>query len=187
MSIASNKAAARARAKSVRDALDPAPRDFVRRWPGTPGSAVVGGYWPMGSEVDIRPLLERVAASNTVVLPVTYAERRVLDWRQWTPGCAMEAGPMRTSHPVGGVADGSGPKVPDVVLVPLLAFTRRGDRLGYGGGYYDATLAGLRADNPDLLVLGIAHSGQMVRVLPVETHDQKLDAVLTENGIIRFD
>ena len=187
MSIAANKATARIRAKAVRDGLSPDARDFLRRWPGVPGSAVIGGYWPMGSEVDIRPLLERASASNSVVLPVVVEGRRVLGWRRWTPGCAMEAGPLRTTHPVGGVADGAAPPVPDVVLVPLLAFTRRGDRLGYGGGYYDATLAGLRADNPDLLALGIAHGGQAVRVLPSEPHDQRLDAVLTENGIIRFD
>jgi 5-formyltetrahydrofolate cyclo-ligase len=74
---------------------------------------------------------------------------------------------------------------PDVVLVPLLAFDGSGHRLGYGGGYYDRTLARLRADGP-LLVVGVAYSAQEVDRLPGTEHDQRVDAVLTELGIVRF-
>ncbi len=74
---------------------------------------------------------------------------------------------------------------PDLVLVPLLAFDPYGGRLGQGGGYYDRTLAQLRAERP-VFVLGLAYAGQEVERLPAETHDQPLDAVLTETGLRSF-
>jgi 5-formyltetrahydrofolate cyclo-ligase len=74
--------------------------------------------------------------------------------------------------------------VPDVVLVPLLAFTKQGDRLGYGGGFYDATLAALKADKPSLRTVGVAYAGQGVKILPTEPTDVPLDHILTENGLI---
>ena len=74
---------------------------------------------------------------------------------------------------------------PDLVVVPLLAFDGAGARLGQGGGYYDRTLAALRAAGP-VVALGLAYAGQEVARLPVEAHDQRLDAVLTEAGLRRF-
>ena len=184
MSLQERKREARERAKAVRKGLSADPRDLVRRWPGMEPSAVIAGYWPIGDEFDVRPLLERLSRSHTVVLPVTPQDRLRLSFRRWTPGCAMEAGPFGTRHPVGQVGDGAAPLRPDVVLVPLLAFTRDGHRLGYGGGYYDETLAALKADHPALRTVGIAYSGQRVPVLPVEDHDVPLDHVLTEDGLI---
>ncbi len=96
----------------------------------------------------------------------------------------MEAGPFGTLHPVGELGGGADPLVPDVVLVPLLAFTKAGDRLGYGGGYYDATLAALKAENPALRSVGVAYAGQAVKALPLEETDMRLDHILTEDGLI---
>ena len=184
MSIASRKQQARDRARIVRAGLNAAPGDFVRHWPGMESSAVIAGYWPIKDEVDVRPLLERLARSHTIVLPVTPRDRLHLSFRQWTPGAEMESGPYGTSHPVGQMGGGADAPVPDVVLVPLLAFTKGGDRLGYGGGYYDATLAALKAEKPSLRTVGVAYSGQAVRMLPVEPTDVGLDNVLTETGLI---
>lgn len=184
MSIATRKQQARERAKVMRAGLSANLNDFVRHWPGMEPSAVIAGYWPIKDEVDVRPLLEQLSKTHTIVLPVTPRDRLKLSFRQWTPGCAMEAGPFGTCHPVGELGDGSGPRVPDVVIVPLLAFTKLGDRLGYGGGYYDATLAALKADKPSLRTVGVAYAGQGVKVLPTELTDVPLDHILTENGLI---
>jgi 5-formyltetrahydrofolate cyclo-ligase len=72
--------------------------------------------------------------------------------------------------------------VPDVLLIPLLAFDATGYRLGYGGGYYDRTLSALRAQKP-VIAIGIAYAGQQVAAVPHEAHDQRLDGVLTEEGL----
>ncbi|MGB3456688.1 MAG: 5-formyltetrahydrofolate cyclo-ligase [Litorimonas sp.] len=184
MSVATRKAQARERAKAVRAGLSANPRDFVRHWPGMEPSAVIAGYWPIRDEVDVRPLMQALAATHRIVLPVTPRDRLKLSFRRWTPEAEMEAGPFGTRHPVGEIGDGAAPLAPDVMLVPLLAFTRTGDRLGYGGGYYDATLAALKADNPGLRSVGVAYAGQAVRSLPLEKTDIPLDHVLTENGLI---
>ena len=75
---------------------------------------------------------------------------------------------------------------PDLVITPLLAFDRRGGRMGQGGGHYDRTLARLRAHGP-VFVLGLAHAGQEVAEIPAEPHDQRLDAILTEKGYIEVE
>ena len=181
MSLPERKRRAREAAKARRAGLTGDGRDLVRRWPGMEASLVIAGYWPIGTEADTRPLLEHLAKTHRVLLPVTPRDRLRLDFRRWTPGAAMEAGPFGTQHPVGTVGDA--PLVPDVVLVPLLAWTRAGDRLGYGGGYYDATLGALRADNPALRAVGVAWDAQRVAVLPTEAHDARLDYVLSERGL----
>jgi len=184
MSIATRKAQARERAKAVRSKLSANPNDFIRNWPGMEPSAVIAGYWPIQNEVDVRPLLKRLSHTHPIVLPVTPRDRLRLSFRRWTPECEMESGPFGTRHPVGAPSEGTDALIPDVVLVPLLAFTREGDRLGYGGGYYDATLAALKAERPSLRSVGIAYAGQMVKLLPKEETDIPLDYILTENGLI---
>lgn len=184
MSIARRKQQARERAKVTRAGLTANSNGFVRHWPGMEASAVIAGYWPIKDEVDVRPLLDHLSKTHTILLPVTPRDRLKLSFRRWTPGCAMEAGPFGTEHPVGQPGDGRGAIVPDVVMVPLLAFTKQGDRLGYGGGYYDATLAALLSENPALRTVGVAYAGQGVKLLPVEPSDVPLDHILTENGLI---
>ena len=91
----------------------------------------------------------------------------------------MENGPFGARIPAQGDW-----LVPEVLLVPLLAFDRRGFRLGYGGGFYDRTLEGLRARGP-VLAIGLAYAAQEVPVVPTDATDQRLDAILTEAGLIR--
>jgi 5-formyltetrahydrofolate cyclo-ligase len=152
----------------------------------TSGSgAVVAGYWPLGSEMDVRPLMQRLAAAGIeLALPVTRAGDRPLEFRRWRPGDVLEPGAHGVSQPT---TDAS-VMVPSVLLVPLLAFDAAGWRLGYGAGYYDRTLAGLRgrllAARP--LAIGIAYAAQELQGLPRHAGDQRLDGVVTEQSARRF-
>jgi 5-formyltetrahydrofolate cyclo-ligase len=138
----------------------------------------VAGYWPMGTEIDPRPALERLAAEGPVGLPVA-AKGRPLAFRLWRPGEPLVPGGFGTSVP-----EAVAPMVPEVLIVPLLAFDGRGHRLGYGGGHYDRTLAALRARGP-VLAVGFAYAAQRVEALPVEPTDAPLDLVVTEAGVLR--
>ncbi len=112
----------------------------------------VSGYWPIRDEIDPRPLMLRlVDAGHACALPVVKAGTERLDFRLWSPGMALEPNVFGIPEPPAGVGDAD----PEVLLVPLLAFDAAGYRLGYGGGYYDRTLAGLRGAGP-VLTIGIA-------------------------------
>jgi 5-formyltetrahydrofolate cyclo-ligase len=99
-----------------------------------------------------------------------------LKFREWGPGVAMVAGDFGALIPAEGAW-----VTPQVVIVPLLAFDARGFRLGYGGGFYDRTLQGLRAKGP-VLAIGFAFEAQEVDAVPIDAFDQKLDLVVTEKG-----
>lgn len=145
--------------------------------------AVVAGYWPMAGEMDPRPLMARLAERGAVLaLPVVVERDRHLDFRLWAPGDELEPGDHGTFHP-----SCQAPLVsPTVVLVPLLAFDRRGFRLGYGGGYYDRTLESLRACS-QVMTVGIAFADQEVASVPQDERDQRLDWVATERGLIKVE
>jgi 5-formyltetrahydrofolate cyclo-ligase len=152
-------------------------RDVVLRDAPPPPDAVVGGFWPMGSEIDIRPLLEALyTRGNAIALPVTPPRGQPLSFRLWTPGTRMARGPLGTEHPATGAT-----ATPDWLIVPLLAFDRSGARLGYGGGYYDRTLALL----PDVVAIGVAYAAQEIAQVPTGPHDVRLQAIATEQGLIR--
>ena len=175
------KRAAREAALAARAACDPAlgahvAAHILRDCP-PPSGAVVSGVWPLPGEIDLRPLLEVLhARGHAVVLPVTPPRGQPLTFRRWRPGDLLVPERFGTMAPTGEVA------VPDFVLVPLLAFDRRGYRLGYGGGYYDRTLAAL----PRRFALGFGFAAQEADAVPVGPTDIRLDAVATERGIIRF-
>lgn len=142
---------------------------------------VVAGYWPMGDEIDPRPLLDALAGRGVVVvLPVVTARAQPLLFRQWDAGDPLEAGLHGTVHPRAEAPE----RAPDLLLVPLLAFDAQGFRLGYGGGYYDRTLAGLRA-RAHVTTVGLAFAAQQVQAVPRDHHDQRLDMILTENGLLK--
>lgn len=136
--------------------------------------AVVGGFWPLAGEIDVRALLlALVGRGNVVALPVTPARGTGLSFRRWRPGVPLIAGRFGTREPGRGEA-----VQPTLLLVPLLAFDRQGRRLGYGGGYYDRTLIGTA-----LITIGCGFVLQEVDRVPTETHDRVLDAVATEGGL----
>ena len=152
---------------------------------GEGGHQVVAGYWPLGSELDVRPLMTRLAADGfALALPVTRAVDLPLEFRRWRPGDALEPGAHGISQP-----RADQPVVtPTLLLVPMLAFDADGWRLGYGAGYYDRTLAELRGrllETPPLAV-GIAYAAQEMASLPHHAGDQRLDGVVTERTARRF-
>ena len=141
-----------------------------------PKGAIIAGYWPMGDEMDPRPLMLALASrGHALALPVTPPRGQPLAFHAWAPGAALRPGPMGTSEPVAGEE-----LRPDVLLVPLLAFDRAGRRLGYGGGYYDRTLAAL----PGAKAIGIAYAGQEMPEVPAGPQDMRLPLIATEAGVI---
>lgn len=142
--------------------------------------AVIAGYLPIRSEVDPRPAMGMFAGKATVCVPVVVAAGKPLEFMAWHPHVPLVPGPYGTLHPEEGA-----PVWPDILLVPLLAFDRRGHRLGYGGGFYDRTIAALSATGPRPRTIGLAYSAQEVREVPIGPHDAGLDAIVTEADVIR--
>jgi 5-formyltetrahydrofolate cyclo-ligase len=142
---------------------------------------VVSGFWPIRSEIDVRPLMLALADATGALLamPVVAARGQALSFRHWHPEAAMVEGPFGTAHP----AEAAATLVPDLLLVPLLAFDRSHHRLGYGAGFYDRTLAGLRSGGP-VTAVGVAYAAQEVAAVPISAYDERLDLVLTERGFI---
>jgi len=147
-----------------------------------PDGAPCSGFWPMGDELDLRPLLARLHfAGHPVGLPVVVKRGTPLLFRRWQPSDALLPGGYGTSVP----APDQPLVEPRVLFVPLLAWDRQGYRVGYGGGFYDRTLEALRAAGPRLAV-GVAFAAQEVASVPRDQHDQKLDWIVTEAEAIRL-
>lgn len=143
------------------------------------GAKVVAGYRPIRTEIDPTPLMEALhRAGHRITVPVITGADQPLEFHEWWPGAPMQAGAFGAEVPVDAHV-----LIPDLVIVPLLAFDRAGWRLGYGGGFYDRTLEGLRAHRR-VRAVGLAYAGQEVDAVPTEQTDQRLDAVLTERGVI---
>jgi 5-formyltetrahydrofolate cyclo-ligase len=164
-----------ARAAASKAAAD----HFFARISLTPG-AIVAAYWPIREELDCRPVLTRLMDSGQpVCLPVVRGEAEPLELRLWQEGTALYPSGFGTLAP-----EATAPLVqPDYVLMPLLGFDARGTRLGYGGGYYDRTLAGL-AHRP--MLIGFAFASQELADIPLADHDMPLDAIVTEDGVRLF-
>lgn len=144
------------------------------------GAGVVAGYRPIRSEIDPTPLmLALYAAGHRLAVPVIEGPGKPLRFREWHPEAAMTEGPFGVPVPVAGCW-----REPDLLIVPLLAFDRMGWRLGYGGGFYDRTLAALRA-RKRVRAVGFAYAAQEVEAVPHDEGDQPLDAIVTERGVIR--
>jgi 5-formyltetrahydrofolate cyclo-ligase len=145
-----------------------------------PGAAI-SGYWPMRAELDIRPLLERLAGEGYVcALPVVGPRGTPLSFRRWRPGDELASAGFGTSEP----AARAEPVTPAVLLTPLLAFDAAGGRLGYGAAYYDITLRALRRAG-EAIAVGIAFEAQRIDAAPHEDHDEPIDWVITETGAHR--
>ena len=138
----------------------------------------LAGYMAMRTEIDPLPAMEEAAAHGPVCVPVVEAQGQPLKFALWEPGCALVDGPFGARVPA--VLEFI---EPEILIVPLVAFSRMGGRLGYGGGFYDRTLEMLRAKRPTLAV-GFAYAGQEDADLPLEPTDQPLDMIVTEQGVI---
>lgn len=157
---------------------------FLEHIPLKKGS-VISSYWPKGRELDTLPLMDRlIDADYIIALPVIEKGSRVLKFAHWHDGVDLTTGLFDVAHPV--IGDNVEWLEPDVFILPLLAFDRQGNRLGYGGGYYDATLHE-HAQNKDILAVGLAYAKQACLFnLPAEDHDMKMNWVVTEQGVQSF-
>lgn len=150
---------------------------------GLAPDAVIAAFWPLAGEVDLRPLMAALDEKGfRVALPVVVATDAPLVFRRWEPDTVLVGGGFGTREP-GPDAEAC---TPTCILVPLLAFDREGYRIGYGGGFYDRTLGTLRQQGP-LHAIGAAFSGQEIDGVPFEAHDQRLDGVVTEAGVIHIE
>jgi 5-formyltetrahydrofolate cyclo-ligase len=149
---------------------------------GYPEAACIGFYWPVSGEFDARHALAawlELDASRMAALPVVIAPRAPMVFHAWSPGAAMKPGRYRIPVP-----SDEHPVVPDLLLVPCVGFDSARYRLGYGGGYYDRTLAAWpRAQKP--VTIGVAFEAGKSDSLPHEAHDVPLDAVVTEAATYR--
>ena len=162
------------------EAADAIAARFFRTW--APGhSKVIAAFWPIKSEINIRLLIEKLhRAGCDIVLPEVVASSKLLLFRKWTPEAKMTKGSYKTSVLTANAAV----MEPDWILVPLLAFDSERFRLGYGGGYYDATLSHL-AKKKEIFTIGVAYDVQEFDSVPKESSDFQLDAVLTEKRVIK--
>ncbi|MBP0481242.1 5-formyltetrahydrofolate cyclo-ligase [Sagittula salina] len=179
---AARKAAARKAAFAARKAA------FEAREPGQAGrlsevlagyrGVPLSGYMAIRTEIDPLAAMAEAAAHGPVGVPVIDGAGQPLSFACWEPDCAMVEGPFGARIPLSGAR-----MEPEILIVPLLAFSRGGGRLGYGGGFYDRTLAALRAKRPTLAI-GFAFAAQEMDDLPLEETDQPLDLIVTEAQII---
>ena len=140
----------------------------------------IAGYLPIKTEIDPLSAMEEAFAYSLVGVPVIQGNSKPLKFSRWEPGCHLKKGPFDVQIPVN-----SNYFVPEVLIIPMVAFDRNGGRLGYGGGFYDRTLEHLRSRHA-ILAIGFAYSEQEFENLPLEPTDQKLDIIITEREIIEL-
>jgi 5-formyltetrahydrofolate cyclo-ligase len=171
------KAERRAAAKARPDAAVHAAKNFLAAIE-IPAGGVVALYHPLRDELGTEPVAAALAERGVqLALPAVSAKNAPLEFRPYAFGLALEKGAHGTLVP----AETAENLRPDILVAPLLAFTRAGGRLGYGGGYYDRTIEALREEGP-LVVVGYAYGAQEVTRLPADGHDQMLDWIVTERG-----
>lgn len=156
-------------------------RSASRHTFGHTAPEIVAGFWPLESEPDLRPVYEYLYTQGfTVALPVVVKKHSPLEFHAWRTSDTLKPGAFGVLEPVRREK-----LMPDVMLIPTLGFTDQGARLGYGGGYYDRTLANLNAAGKDFLALGIAWNQARIEEEvghQPQAHDYALDAILTPSG-----
>lgn len=186
--VARWRKAERTRLRTERMALSVAQRDAAGtalgghlrallhdRFGGAPGK-VLSGYWPIKGEPDLRPLLSELhAAGVTIALPLVETKAAPLVFRHWTPETQMRRGDWNIPVP----PPDAPVLTPDIALAPLVGWTTDGYRLGYGGGYFDRTLAALF---PRPFTIGIGFESARLPTIFPQPHDIRLDVILTEAG-----
>ena len=185
--VEDSKATLRREASTRRDALPAEARATAaeaiaaRPFPlPTVAGSIVSGFMPLKSEINPLPLLRTLAGEGArLALPVVVGRGRSLIMREWKWGEPLSPGVWGIREPVPEAAEVE----PDILLVPLLAFDRAGYRLGYGGGYYDLTIARLRARKA-VIAIGLAFAVQEVSAVPATLRDARLGLVLTEREVI---
>lgn len=187
----SAKQALRTACRQRRDALDAETQKahaaaFARHFMKSVdiGNKTVAGYSAFRHELDILPLLTLLAKGDRICcLPVTSPPSKQLFFRRWHANTRMVPGDFGISVP----APESEIVTPEVLIVPLLGFDAAHHRIGYGAGYYDCTLRELRKSGRKPFVIGAGYSIQQVGEIPVEAHDEGLDMIITEKGVLGKD
>ncbi|WP_343210915.1 5-formyltetrahydrofolate cyclo-ligase [Ancylobacter lacus] len=190
--IAATKTRLRREALARRAALTPAEREagaeaaaeHAAEWLGTVAGETVALFVPIGHEIPTGPLVRRLrAAGARLALPVVVGPAAPLVFRRWDAAVPLEPSPGPGRFAIPAPPAGMAEVDPDIVVVPLAAFDTRGNRLGYGGGFYDRTLARLRRVKR-VEALGFAFAVQRLDELPAGAHDERLDAIATDAGVI---
>ena len=179
----------RAAALARRDALDPQWRieaslriaEAAAGIDVEPGMAV-SGFWPMRSEVDVRPLLAALAEEGARLCLPAILDRSTIVFRELVRGGEL----VEMGFGTHGPAEGAAVLDPAIMLIPLAGFDARGHRIGYGAGYYDRAIARLHAQGASPRLIGIAFDCQEVAMVPDEPHDVIVPEILTESGLRRF-
>lgn len=180
----------RKEALARRDALDPfwrieaslemaeTARDSIAFEPG----AIVSGFWPMRSEVDVRPMMFALREHGARLCLPAILDKSTIAFRELVRGAPLVEMGFGTHGP------GEEAEVldPDIMLIPLAAFDRRGHRIGYGAGYYDRAIGRLQDAGKKPRLIGIAFDCQEVSEVPDEPHDVVIPEILTESGLRRF-
>ncbi|MFC3615441.1 5-formyltetrahydrofolate cyclo-ligase [Lutimaribacter marinistellae] len=182
--LADIKAAARkaafARRKAAFDAQIPGAAgrlsEVLAGYRGVPSS----GFLPIRTEIDPRPAMAEAAAYGPVGVPVIMGKDQPLRFSRWEPDAPLRDGPFGAQIP-----EHDDFFDPELLIVPLVAFDLQGNRLGYGGGFYDRTLEQLRARRATLAI-GFAFDAQEAADLPLEPTDQPLDMIVTESRVLSF-
>lgn len=148
---------------------------------------VVGLYYPLNDEFDVKPLINYFVNKEIMVsLPITNKDKsdKILTFRLFKTKEDLVKGNYGILEPKDNLKE----VIPNVIFVPLLAFDEKGNRLGYGGGYYDSTISFYRKNKKNVLkIVGIGYSAQKIEEVPVEDFDEILDGILTETGYLRID
>lgn len=186
-----DKASAREIAQSRRNSIPPQDRDVYGKKAAAsflqtftlPQSSIISAYWPLPSEFDSRPLIYTLFnAGHRLALPAIIEKTQSLCFRFWQPGDKLAKTNLGVFEPLRNAEA----VTPNIMIIPLLAIDARGNRLGYGGGYYDRALRALRITAPDLLAVGLGYSTQEISTLPYDENDEPLDWLLTEQGSRQF-
>ncbi len=149
---------------------------------GAEPGGVVSGFWPIRSEVDVRPLMFALREGGARLALPAILDRETIVFRELIRGAPL------IDMGFGTVGPGEEAEIldPALMLAPLAAFDARGHRIGYGGGFYDRAIARLHAKGMRPRLIGVAFDCQQVSMVPDESHDVRLDAVLTESGLRHF-
>jgi len=143
----------------------------------------VSGYLPIGDEIDtLQSLTALDNMGYQTCLPVVLKNDCPLDFRVWVKGNPLECGPLKTRHPVSDAILVN----PDVLLVPLLAYDHDGNRLGWGGGFYDRTLGAYKSEGRPVTAIGVCYDEQHVEYLPFDAFDKPMDWIVTEKRILKI-
>lgn len=181
-----SKADLRAEAKRMRagaaqmyalEAAEKAAKQGLQMFSSFNKGAIIAGYWPIGDELDPRFLMLALEqAGYRIALPVVSTENAPLTFRLWGQGDPLEKGALGTMQPIEDAPE----VTPNALLAPLLAFDEDCYRLGWGGGYYDRTLAA----NTEIKAFGFAYGAQFVENLPRSEFDWPMQGIITEEGVI---